>query len=195
MIIRMFTVIWLCFLLIALSSVPGGAYTEAERETSRTPYDIKYRDVETYLGFARGIQCENGTPSYCKQLCRIQRYITMAHRFTFQIEGMDHSGIQEDHWQLPEETERLGTGDCEDLAIWLYCHLLREGFSNVRLTLGLAGAPEKKAMHAWVTWYKRGKMYILDPSRREGVYASDQPGSIMYQPRYSYYFEKKWHHQ
>ena len=192
---RAFTILWLHFFLVVLFSVPGRAYNETGRETSRTPYDIKYRDIENYLGFTREIQSKNCTPSHCKQLRRIQRYIMMAHRFAFQIEGMSHSGIQEDHWQLPEETEKLGTGDCEDLAIWLYCHLLKEGFSNVRLTVGLAGAPEKKGMHAWVTWYERGEMYILDPSRQEGVYASDQSGSIMYQPRYSYYFEKKWHHQ
>lgn len=192
---RALTVIGFHLFLIVLSSAPGGAYNETGRETSRTPYDIKYREVENYLGFAREIQSENCTPSYCKQLHRIQRYITMAHHFTFQIEGMSHSGIQEDHWQLPDETERLGTGDCEDLAIWLYCHLLKEGFSNVRLTLGLAGAPEKKSMHAWVTWYKRGKTYILDPSRMEGMYTMDQSGPIRYQPCYSYCLDRKWHHQ
>jgi predicted transglutaminase-like cysteine proteinase len=192
---RALTVIWFHLFLIVLSSAPGDAYTETGRETSRTPYDTKYRKVETYLSFAREIQSDNSTPSYCSQLSRIQRYLTMAQHFRFQIEDTCRSGVQEDHWQLPDETERLGTGDCEDLAIWLYCHLLKEGINNIRLTLGLAGAQGNKAMHAWVTWCKRGKMYILDPSRREGMYAMDQSGPIMYQPCYSYCLDKKWHHE
>ena len=187
----------ICFHLLAvlISAIPGHTSNDAGREASRTPYDVKYQKVEIYLASAQQSQPENAVPSYCRQLSRIRRYLTMAQHFRFQIEGMRCSGIQEDHWQLPDETERLGTGDCEDLAIWLYCHLLEEGINNIRLTLGLAGSKENKAMHAWVTWYNRGKMYILDPSRREGVYPSDQFGPITYQPCYSYCLDKKWHHQ
>ena len=32
----------------------------------------------------------------------------------------------EDHWQSPEETERLGTGDCEDSALLLMRNISRE---------------------------------------------------------------------
>jgi predicted transglutaminase-like cysteine proteinase len=105
------------------------------------------------------------------------------------------SGKQRDLWQLPEETEALGAGDCEDLAIWLYSKLLSEGLSNIRFTVGLAGSEENQSMHAWVTWYERGEIYILDPSRRGGIFGPGQSGSITYQPYYSYYLNQKWHHR
>lgn len=162
--------------------------------TLRTPYDSKYRKVEAYLAGTREVNAEFSSPSFVVQQSRIRRYLEKVRSFTFQEEGVLSSGNQEDHWQLPEETERLGRGDCEDLAIWLYCHLLAEGFNNIRFTLGLAGAGNK-AIHAWVTWYERGKTYILDPSRRQGIYCFSQPGPVTYQPYYSYYFEKKWHHR
>ena len=163
-------------------------------KTLRTPYDTKYRKVETYLNSIRDVNAELYSPSFVIQQSRIRRYLKMAQSFRFQEEGWLSSGKQQDHWQLPEETERLRTGDCEDLAIWLYCHLLDEGFNNIRFTLGFAGA-EDKATHAWITWYERGKTYVLDPSRKEGIFCCSRSNSITYQPCYSYYFDKKWHHR
>ncbi len=161
--------------------------------TFRTPYDTKYREVETYLSVARTMTVGSWSPSFSTQENKIRHYLSMAQNFSFQEEALLSTGVYEDHWQLPEETERVGGGDCEDLAIWLYCHLLDEGFHNVRFTVGLAGG-EEKTMHAWVTWYEKGKMYILDPSRRKGIYTSNPSGSIAYDPKYSYYFDKKWNH-
>ena len=162
--------------------------------TFRTPYDTKYRKIETYLITIREMIHGFGSPSFLTQQSRIRRYLKMARSFKFEEEGLLSSGIQQDNWQLPEETERLGSGDCEDLAIWLYCQLLDEGFSNIRFTLGLAGG-ENKTMHAWVTWYEKGKTYILDPSRTGGIYRSSQSGPITYHPYYSYYLDEKWHHR
>ncbi len=162
--------------------------------TERTPYDAKYRAVETYLASIPEVNPVLSSPSFSMQKQRIRRYLQIARNFTFQEEDLLSSGRRMDHWQLPQETEGLGSGDCEDLAIWLYCQLLDEGFYNIRLTIGLAGT-EDKTMHAWVSWHERGEMYILDPSRKEGIYRSGQLGSVTYQPYYSYYFGRKWHHR
>ncbi|MBW2058580.1 MAG: hypothetical protein JRH07_02570 [Deltaproteobacteria bacterium] len=161
---------------------------------SRTPYDRKYRKVETYLASTPRIDGRFSCPSFVIQRSRIEHYLEEARRFRFQEEGTLATGKQQDHWQLPEETEKLRSGDCEDLAIWLYCRLIAEGFSNIRFTLGLAGAT-KRAMHAWVTWYEKGKTYILDPSRKQGIYSLDLTEATTYQPYYSYYLDRKWHHQ
>jgi predicted transglutaminase-like cysteine proteinase len=183
------------FLTVLITATPGHASSDAGREALRTPYDAKYQKVELYLTSTQQGQPRNAVPSYRRQLSRVRRYLTLAQHFTFQMEGMRASGVQEDHWQLPDETENLGTGDCEDLAIWLYCQLLAEGISNIRLTLGFAGSDENRAMHAWVTWYKRGKMVILDPSRRKGMYTADPLDPVTYQPCYSYCLDKRWLHQ
>ncbi len=189
-------------LLIILFTLSFGVYPLHAREqtsdyfgsqTPRTPYDIKYRKVETYLAPIRNMNGGFWNPSLFIQERKVHRYLEIAKSFEFIEEGRLSSGMQADYWQLPEETERLRSGDCEDLAIWLYCHLLDEGFQNIRFTLGFAGS-ENQAVHAWVTWYRKGETYILDPSRRGGIYRSSQPDSITYEPWYSYYFEKKWNH-
>ncbi|NIO03072.1 MAG: hypothetical protein GTN74_00230 [Proteobacteria bacterium] len=163
-------------------------------ETPRTPYDRKYRRVEAYLVSIQQIKTVSYNPSFSIQESKVRHYLKRARRFRFEKEDLLSSGIEGDYWQLPEETERVRSGDCEDLAIWLYYHLLDEGFRNIRFTLGFAGA-EDKAVHAWVTWYDRGKTYILDPSRKEGIYNSTQLGAITYQPWYSYYFDRRWSHR
>jgi hypothetical protein len=188
-------VISITFCLLSLSwSSQGKTVNYRGSPALRTPYDAKYRKVQTFLTSIRSENSEFCSPSFLAQESRIRRYFSMVQSFRFQEEGLAGSGRPEDHWQLPEETESLGSGDCEDLAIWLYCHLLDEGFNNVRFTIGFAGTNEK-TMHAWVTWYERGESYILDPSRKEGIYCSNRLGSITYRPRYSYYFDQKWHHQ
>ncbi|NIQ39359.1 MAG: hypothetical protein GTN81_12305 [Proteobacteria bacterium] len=191
--------VWLLTLLIlTLGVLPVQSRAETPDylglETPRTPYDSKYRKVSTLLASAYKIRPSGHSPSFSSQEKRIRQYLEIAQSFSFKEERRLSSGREEDYWQLPEETERIRSGDCEDLAIWLYYHLLHEGFHNVRFTVGYAGA-EDKGVHAWVTWYEKGRTYILDPSRREGIYSSHQLGSITYQPWYSYYLDKKWNHR
>lgn len=63
--------------------------------------------------------------------------------------------------QLPEETIKLGTGDCEDFSI-LLCSLLRaDGWSsdNVYVVLGEDG----DSRHAWVQIIWNGLQYNIEP--------------------------------
>jgi hypothetical protein len=185
---------FILFLMASMRPSYGEIASFQRSLASRTPYDSKYRRVEDFLKSIQKPKDGVLGMSFSNQESVVRRYLDRAKGFRFQSERLLPSGIEEDHWQLPGETESLGTGDCEDLAIWLYYQLLEEGLSNVRLTLGLAGG-ERKTMHAWVSWYERGRIYILDPSRTEGIYPSTSSELISYDPKYSFYFAKRWLHQ
>jgi hypothetical protein len=69
-----------------------------------------------------------------------------------------------ERWQLPRETEREGSGDCEDLASWL-CAQLRVTGEDTRATVTTyQSAPGIR--HCVV---RRGNGTIEDPSRRLGM--------------------------
>jgi hypothetical protein len=65
-----------------------------------------------------------------------------------------------DYWQPPEELEKTRTGDCVDLALWTWRQLLEMGYA-ARFTGGKAGRYGEG--HAWVTFEKDGKFYLLEP--------------------------------
>ncbi|RLA93735.1 MAG: hypothetical protein DRG25_03975 [Deltaproteobacteria bacterium] len=119
---------------------------------------------------------------------RIRDYLKRAHQFKYEAEKKTP-----DHWQLPEETEKLGKGDCEDKAIWLYCKLLNEGFNDVRLVIGKQREDSPK-LHAWVAWYSKGKVYILDPTFDSEMWEIRQYPKGYYTPYYSFYRDKSWTH-
>ena len=71
----------------------------------------------------------------------------------------DSHGVTE-YWQLPRETVRLGTGDCEDFAI-LCCSLLRAvGYGSDEVYV----VANYTAAHAYLLWVEElpllGKMYF-----------------------------------
>jgi len=130
----------------------------------RTPYDSKYERVRLYLREAR-VKIEY-TPE------------------------QDHR----DYWQLPEESEALGTGDCEDMAIWLYIKMKRAGLEPVRLCIG-KHTPGADEMHAWLIWRDRNRLYILDPSVTGELLPSEKAEPGTYLPYYSYDADRKWRHK
>jgi len=68
-------------------------------------------------------------------------------------------GVEDnDAWQFAHETERLGTGDCEDSSIYLADWLASRGF-EVRVALGRYG---EKGGHAWVVVRLEGNCYLLE---------------------------------
>src|SRR5712692_1493082 len=141
-------------------------------------------------------------------LQRVQALLNRASHFAYAPDaapgaaGPARRSEQYDFWQLPEETERLGRGDCEDKAIWLYAHMLAEGSDDVRLVLGKyhQGDP---IFHAWVVWYphiqeKNGKVaqhvYILDPTITTGIWQAQDYPRGSYQPYYSLHKHRRWIH-
>lgn len=105
------------------------------------------------------------TTPFDAKYARVQKYLEQASKKEYQRE---YSG---DYWRLPEETEAMGGGDCEDLAIWLYCKLLQEGFEDVRFVTGLiytSMAKTQRYGHAWVQWHSERGIYVLDPTDHSG---------------------------
>lgn len=133
-----------------------------------------------------------GVPSatpYDAKYKRVLDYLKTACRFKYEA---DIKGA--DHWQLPEETEKCGKGDCEDKAIWLYSKLLNDGFDDVRLVIGKRKG-NTQMLHAWVGWYQQGKMYVLDPTYESRICEARQFPRGYYKPYYSFYRDKSWTHR
>lgn len=70
----------------------------------------------------------------------------------------------EDHWQTPDETSALGTGDCEDFAIYKMAALKQNGFDygNMCLMLGEIAALSGNQPHAYVIVELNGEQRVLD---------------------------------
>jgi hypothetical protein len=67
---------------------------------------------------------------------------------------------ERDYWQPPEQFEESKKGDCEDFALWAWRQLLHLNYP-ARFALGSAG--RYGAGHAWVTFQRDGKTYLLEP--------------------------------
>jgi len=119
---------------------------------------------------------------------RVREYLRTAHGFRYKA---DKKGA--DYWQLPDETERKGGGDCEDKAIWLYSRLLKDGFEDIRLVIGKV-REDSLRFHSWVAWYPQGKVYVLDPTNDSEMWEIDEYPKGFYKPYYSFYRDKSWRH-
>jgi hypothetical protein len=73
----------------------------------------------------------------------------------------------QDYWQTPKETEKLGTGDCEDKTIYLMELLKKEGYKS-EFTYGFYHESDPNfygnICHAWTEMDYGGERYILDPT-------------------------------
>jgi predicted transglutaminase-like cysteine proteinase len=125
---------------------------------------------------------------YDKRYKKVRKYLETASKFKYKSDG-----VGADYWQLPLETERLGTGDCDDKAIWLYSKLFKEGFEDIRLVLGNYRR-SRSSFHMWVNWYHNGKVFILDPTDNDGIWRADEYPKDFYEPSYSFYKDKSWKH-
>ena len=91
-----------------------------------------------------------------------------------------------DIWQTPQETERKGSGDCEDKAVWLFHRLRQNGYENVRLVIGKYKSISA-GYHVWVTYAdKNSASYILDPAAQKRIWKSDDFANGFYRPLYSF---------
>ncbi|MCE9519741.1 MAG: hypothetical protein K8R87_09345 [Verrucomicrobia bacterium] len=68
-----------------------------------------------------------------------------------------------DAWQTAAETQKLGTGDCEDSSIYLADWLIARGF-NARVALGHYA---ERGGHAWVIVQLDGETYLLECTNPE----------------------------
>jgi hypothetical protein len=70
---------------------------------------------------------------------------------------------REDYWMPPEEFEKTKKGDCDDFALWTWRQFLGMGY-KARYVVGRAGRYGDG--HAWVTFEKDGKHFIVEPLSR-----------------------------
>ena len=116
------------------------------------------------------------------ELDSINYDVNMAIRYRPDIEV--HRRI--DRWQTPEETMRLGTGDCEDYAILKAWRLAQLGHSVDDMRIVVVRVGDSKSLHAALycdsqydkgfLWWKKRNVpctYILD-NMTDNLYRPDQ---------------------
>ena len=179
-------------------------------ETCVTPFDRHYRRVQAYLESVDTVYDRMPWElrgSHGQQLDVLRECLTRAKAFAYKSDGPHTNDAAsgpmaeaagphnspKDRWQLPEETERRGAGDCEDKAIWLYAKLLEEGFDDVRLVIGKYRT-DQPCCHAWVVYYRGKKIYILDPTKTENPWQAKHYPKGFYWPLYSFSRKNRWCH-
>src|SRR6266436_4813001 len=70
---------------------------------------------------------------------------------------------KKEYWMPPQDFERSRKGDCEDFSLYAWRQLLDMGY-KARFVGGTVG--DSPAGHAWVTFQKDGKHYLLEPQHR-----------------------------
>lgn len=174
--------------MVSCVSYTPGHYDHAGISTLSTPYDSKYQKVQYSPNYYEPTDTLKTEAPHNKDYQKVYEYLETASRFEYMA---DVKGA--DYWQSPSETERLGTGDCDDKAIWLYSKLIKEGIDNIRLVLGNYKSGEF-SVHMWVNWYQDGQVLILDPTIDNGIRSSFEYWTDYYQPFYSFYKGEKWKH-
>lgn len=84
-----------------------------------------------------------------------------------------------DYWQPPEEFEQTRTGDCVDFALWVWRQVVGMGY-EARFVGGRAG--KYGAGHAWVTFEKDGRSYLLEPQLRFVGLRMPRVSTLRYHP-------------
>ena len=89
---------------------------------------------------------------------------------------------ERDYWQPPEQFEENKKGDCEDFALWAWRQLLHLNYP-ARFALGSAGRYGEG--HAWVTFQRDGKAYLLEPLSSAVGLKLPRLSIIRYKPKFS----------
>ncbi len=63
------------------------------------------------------------------------------------------------HWQTPAAMEANRVGDCEDLALWAWVQLIRQGV-DARFVIG--GRFSDEINHAWVQIHRQRRMFVFE---------------------------------
>ena len=87
-----------------------------------------------------------------------------------------------DYWQPPEEFEIRKAGDCVDFGLWAWRQVLAMGYP-ARFVGGKEG--KLGAGHAWVTFEKNGKFFLLEPQRWPLGLKLPRLSALRYHPKFS----------
>ena len=120
----------------------------------------RFHYVTEYLkGYQPPAHFPDGLSRYA-EMRLIWRSVTSSIRY---LPDSTPTDPEADIWQFPDETMRLGTGDCEDSAILLANWLIARGF-EARVAIGRYG---EVGGHAWVVVHLDGKSYLLESTNPE----------------------------
>ena len=89
---------------------------------------------------------------------------------------------ERDYWQPPERFEESKRGDCEDFALWALRQLLH---MNYPARFALGSASRYGDGHAWVTFQRDGKTYLLEPLKWPVGLTLPRLSILKYKPRFS----------
>jgi hypothetical protein len=95
---------------------------------------------------------------------------------------------EEDYWQPPDDFEQLKRGDCEDFALWARRQLIHMNYP-ARFVIGTAG--RYGAGHAWITFEKDGRFFLLEPLLWPVGLRLPQLSLLRYKPKYSMTWDGK----
>ena len=89
---------------------------------------------------------------------------------------------EDDYWQPPDKFEELKKGDCEDFALWTWRQLIHMNYP-ARFVLGTAGRYGEG--HAWITFERNGKAFLLEPLSWSVGLRLPRLSVIRYKPKFS----------
>ena len=95
---------------------------------------------------------------------------------------------KEEYWQPPEHFEKTKKGDCDDFALWTWRQFLAMGY-DARFVAGRHG--RYGIGHAWVTFERNGKHYLVEPQFRLAGNAFPRLSTLRYEPKFSV----SWHRE
>lgn len=113
----------------------------------------------------------------CKDFIELRRFLAHCEY----VSDKEQFG-KRDHWQAPELFEESKKGDCEDFALWSWRQLLEMNYA-ARFVVGRAGRYGDG--HAWVTFEKDGKHYLLESLGWAFGLTLPRLSVIRYKPKFS----------
>ena len=104
--------------------------------------------------FSLGRNLTQPLKNKCSSFAEMRKFLSKCRH------SREHQTVKTDYWQPSDEFEETRTGDCVDFALWAWRQLLDMGYS-ARFVGGKAGKFGEG--HAWVTFEKDGKFFLLEP--------------------------------
>jgi hypothetical protein len=153
-------------------TIPG-AYDALGRKDFRP--DLRRKGLRPTLPIGRYLS--HPLKTHCATIGDVRKFLSTCRAVSDkELFGKD------EYWQPPEDFEKSKKGDCEDFALWTWRQFLAMGY-DARFVVGRHG--RFGIGHAWVTFQKDGKCYLLEPQLRFIGETFPRLSTLRYQPKFS----------